>query len=140
MLELPREYVERMVGHAQDEAPNECCGIIAGQDGRAVAVYPMTNAERSPYRYRLDPKEFFLASKEIEDCGRELLAFYHSHTHSPAYPSATDVRLATGPDGTSMWPGVYYILVSLADPQQPVVRAFRIVDGAVSEEDLRITP
>ena len=140
MLELPREYVDRMVGHAQGEAPNECCGLIAGEGGRAAAVHPMTNVEHSPYRYRFDPKEFFMVSQGIEDGGRELLAFYHSHTHSPAYPSATDVRLATGPDGTSMWPGVYYILVSLADPQQPVVRAFRIVDGAVSEEELQVTP
>ena len=140
MLELSREYVDRMVGHARDEAPNECCGLIAGEDGRAVAIYPMTNVEHSPYRYKLDPKEFFTASKEIEDCERELLAFYHSHTHSPAYPSPTDVRLATGPDGTSMWPGVYYILVSLAVPEEPVVRAFRILDGAVSEEELRVTP
>ena len=140
MLELPREYVDRMVGHAQGEAPNECCGIIGGVDGRALGIYPMTNVEHSPYRYRLDPKEFLTVEREIEALGGELLAFYHSHTHSPAYPSATDVRLATGPDGTSMWPGVYYILVSLADPQQPVVCAFRIVDGAVSEEELQVTP
>ena len=134
MLELPREYVERMVGQAQDEAPNECCGLIAGEDGRAVAIYPMTNVEHSPYRYRPDPKEFYnIYFKEIEDRGRDILVIYHSHTHSPAYPSATDVRLAS-------WPDAFYIIVSLADPQQPVVRAFRIVDGAVTEEELRVTP
>ena len=134
MLELPREYVDRMVGHARDEAPNECCGLIAGEDARAVALYPMTNVEHSPYRYKLDPQEFHrIYFKEIEDHDREILAIYHSHTHSPAYPSATDVRLAS-------WPDAFYILVSLADPQEPVVRAFRILDDAVSEEELRVTP
>ena len=134
MLELPREYVDRMVGHAQADAPNECCGLIAGVDGRAVAIFPMTNVEHSPFRYKLDPKEFHsVYFNEIEDRGRDILAIYHSHTHSPAYPSATDVRLAS-------WPDAYYILVSLADPQEPVVRAFRILDGAVSEEELRTTP
>ena len=123
-----------MVGHARDEAPNECCGLIAGEDGRAVAIYPMTNVERSPYRYKLDPKEFHsVYFKEIEDRNREILVIYHSHTHSPAYPSATDIRLAS-------WPDAFYVLVSLADPQEPVVRAFRILDDAVSEEELRVTP
>ena len=123
-----------MVGHARDEAPNECCGLIAGEDGRAVAIYPMTNVEHSPNRYKLDPKEFHrVYFKEIEDRDREILVIYHSHTHSPAYPSATDIRLAS-------WPDAFYVLVSLADPQEPVVRAFRILDGAVSEEELRVTP
>lgn len=129
MLVLPREFVDEMVRHAQEEFPNESCGIIAGKDGQAVQLYRMTNVEASPYRYYMDPKQLYQVYREIEDRGWELLAIYHSHTHSPAYPSATDVRLAS-------WPDAYYILVSLQDRERPQVRAFRIVDGEVREEEL----
>lgn len=131
MLELPRRFVEEMVRHAREEDPNECCGLIAGKDGRAVRLYRITNTEHSPYRYYMDPRELYQAYREMEDRGWQLLAIYHSHTHSPAYPSPTDVRLAT-------WPDAYYVLISLEDKANPVVRAFRIVDGRVTEEELRV--
>jgi len=131
VLELPRRFVEEMVRHAREEDPNECCGLIAGKNGRAVRLYRITNIERSPYRYYMDPQELYQAYREMEERGWELLAIYHPHTHSPAYPSPTDVRLAT-------WPDAYYILISLEDKENPVVRAFRIVDGRVTEEDLRV--
>ena len=72
----------------------------------------------------MDPKELYQTTREMEDHGWDLIAIYHSHTHSQAYPSATDIRLATWPDGASIWPGSYYILVSLEDKAKPVVRAF----------------
>lgn len=131
MLELEKQYVDEMVAHALEDDPNECCGILAGHDGRVAKLYRMTNAEHSPYRYNMDPRELYLTYREIEDNGWDLLAIYHSHTHSPAYPSATDVRLAT-------WPEAVYILVSLTDHDDPSVRAFRIVDGEIAEEELRI--
>ncbi|MBI4199135.1 MAG: M67 family metallopeptidase [Chloroflexi bacterium] len=132
-VELPKRFVDEMVAHALEEDPHECCGILAGDQGRAAKLYRMTNAEHSPYRYSMDRNELFHTYKEIDDRGWDVLAIYHSHTHSPAYPSATDVRLAT-------WQESYYILVSLMDHAAPVVRAFRIVEGAITEEELRTVP
>jgi len=129
MLELPKSFIEEIIAHAREEAPNECCGIIAAKDGRAVKLFRARNAEASPYRYSVDPKDLFRIYRECEENGWEFLAIYHSHTASEAYPSPTDVRLA-------FWPEAYYILVSLQDAANPVVRAFRILDGAVSEEEL----
>ena len=129
MLTLPKEFIDEMIAHAREDVPNECCGIIAGKDGRAIKLFRGRNSEASPYFYNVDPQDLFRIHRECEDNGWEFLAIYHSHTSSEAYPSPTDVRLA-------FWPEAYYVLVSLQDPQSPVVRAFRIVDGAVSEEAL----
>ena len=131
MLELEKKYVDEMVAHALEDDPNECCGILAGHQGKGVTLYRMTNTEHSHYRYNMDPRELYMTYREIDDNGWELLAIYHSHTHSPAYPSATDVRMAT-------WPEACYILISLVDHDNPAVRAFRIVDGEITEEELRV--
>ena len=142
MLKLEARYVDEMVAHAREDDPNESCGILAGKDGQVVRLYRMTNVAQSPYRYSMDPREVFRVTWEIEGHGWEFFAIYHSHTHTEAYPSATDVRMATWlePDGTklSVWPGTYYTLVSLQDQERPVVRAFRIIDGAITEEELHV--
>jgi proteasome lid subunit RPN8/RPN11 len=129
MLTLPQKFIDEMIAHAREEAPNECCGIIAGQYGRAVKLFRARNAEVSPYRYNVDPQDLFGMHRECAEKGWEFLAIYHSHTGSEAYPSPTDIRLA-------YWPEAYYLIVSLKDPENPEVRAFRIIDGAVSEEEL----
>ena len=129
MISLPRKFIDEMIAHALEDAPNECCGIIAGQDGRAVKLFRAQNAEASPYRYNVDPKDLFRIHRECDENGWEFMVIYHSHTASEAYPSATDVRLA-------FWPEAYYVLVSLMDPEKPVVRGFRIEDGRVSEEEI----
>lgn len=131
-LTLPRSYVDEMIAHAREEAPNECCGIIAGADGRPVKLYRARNAEASPYRYNVDPQDLLRIYREADANGWEFLVIYHSHTHTEAYPSPTDVRLAA-------WPDAYYVLVSLQHPDRPVVRAFRIRDGQVTEEELHVT-
>ncbi len=138
MLEMEKRYTDEMIAHAQEDFPNECCGILAGDQSRVVKLYRMTNTEHSPYRYNMDAKELLETNREIDDKDWDLLAIYHSHTHSPAYPSHTDLRLAAWPDGGSIWPDAYYILVSLMDHSNPAVRAFRIVDGQVMEEELRV--
>jgi len=130
MLALPAQFIEDMVAHAREDAPNECCGIIAGVNGDATRLFRARNSEASPYRYSVDPKDLFRIYRECEEKDWNFLAIYHSHTASEAYPSPTDVRLA-------FWPEAYYIVVSLQDAVNPVVRAFRILDGAVVEEELR---
>ena len=87
MLYLDRKYAEEMVTHALEDDPNECCGILAGSDGEVHNLYRMVNVEASPYRYRMDPKELLNVYREIDDRGWEIIAIYHSHTHSEAYPS-----------------------------------------------------
>jgi proteasome lid subunit RPN8/RPN11 len=129
-VRIPKSIFEGMVGHAREEAPNECCGLIGGADGAATTLYRARNAEASPLRYNLDPQDQFRIMREMEERGEDLAAIYHSHTHSPAYPSQTDINLATYPDAL-------YLIVSLADPQGQL-RGFRITDGEVKEADLVI--
>jgi proteasome lid subunit RPN8/RPN11 len=128
-LPLPQSFIDEMVAHAQEDAPNECCGMIAGDKGRAVKVFRAKNAEASPYRYSVEPKDLFRIYRECEENGWSFLAIYHSHTASEAYPSATDVRLAS-------WPEAYYVVVSLQDATKPVVHAFRILEGVIREEEI----
>lgn len=128
-LSLPQSFIDEMIAHAQEDAPNECCGIIAGDGGRATKLFRAKNAEASPWRYSVEPKDLFRIFRETDENGWSFLAIYHSHTASEAYPSPTDVRLA-------MWPEAYYVLVSLKDADKPVVRAFRILEGEISEEEI----
>jgi proteasome lid subunit RPN8/RPN11 len=127
MLELGPEIKAEMIAHAREQFPKECCGLIAGVDGAPVKLVRATNTEDSEFRYRVDDRELLRFLHECEENGWEFLAVYHSHTRSEAYPSPTDVRLARN------WPDPYYILVSLQDEDSPVVRAFRITDGEISE-------
>ena len=130
-LELARGVVDEMVAHCLEGRPNEACGLIAAKDGEVVRVVRMKNAAGSPVRYSLDPAEQFAAYRMFDDEGLELAGVFHSHTHTEAYPSPTDVRLASE--------DVPYLIVSLAD-EAAVVRAFRFSktnwfdpDGEVQE-------
>ncbi len=131
MLKLPQDYVDEMIAHAKEDVPNECCGIIAGKDGEATKLYRAINAETSPYRYSVDPKDLLRIYRDLDSSGWDLLVIYHSHTHTEAYPSPTDQKLAA-------WPDALYVIVSLEDEEKPVVRAFRIQDQKESEEELRV--
>jgi proteasome lid subunit RPN8/RPN11 len=132
-VHLERQHMKEMLAHALKDDPNECCGIIAGSGGKAVRLWRTANSEHSPVRYNVDPKELLAIYKEIEDRGWDFFAVYHSHTHSPAYPSPTDIRLA------EPWPETFFIIVSLQDIAHPVARAFRINSGQVKEVPLEIT-
>jgi proteasome lid subunit RPN8/RPN11 len=131
-LHLTNEQAEEMIRHAREEYPNEACGLLAGKDGRVEKIYRMTNAEHSPVTYRLDPEEQYRAMMDMEERGWDIVAIYHSHVASPAYPSATDVRMAYYPDS-------FYVIISLADRGRPEIRAFRIVDERVEEAELVVS-
>ena len=124
---LEQGYIDQMIAHAREDVPDECCGVLLGQNGRVLQFRRCTNAEHSPYRYSVDPRELLAIDREARERDWEVVAIYHSHTHTEAYPSPTDVRLAAYPEAV-------YVLVSLQEPSQPVVRAFRIRDGVISEE------
>ena len=135
MLRIPKPITLDMIDHSQSEDPNECCGILAGKNGTVTKLYRITNTAKSPYRYLMEPQEFLNADKDSESNGSEFLAFYHSHTHSPAYPSQTDVRMAQ----QSGYFEVYYILVSLEDHDAPQIRAFHIAEsGDIVEEQFAV--
>ncbi len=132
-----------MIAHAKADAPNECCGMLAGAGGEVKRVYRIRNAEPSPVKYVMHPEDQFRVFEEVDSEGWEVLGFYHSHTFSEAYPSPTDVRLATYVDDSTgeketIWPGVIYFLVSLRDPEAPEVRGFHIEAGEITEEELTI--
>ena len=136
MIEIKRRFVEEMIEHSRLENPNECCGILAGVKGQVTKLYRIKNSTPSPYRYVMDPEEQLGAMRDADEQSLELMAFYHSHTHSLAYPSDTDVRMAT----ESGWVDFCYVLVTLEELSKPDVRFFDIsVDGDITEQRAKIT-
>lgn len=131
-LTLTRHNVEEMVAHCRRWSPEEACGILGGLNGTVTKVYCATNTDHSPKTYTLDPQDLFQIIREIDNKGWDLLAIFHSHPATRAYPSATDLRLA-------FWPESYYVIISLAD-EQPDMHAFRIVDGQISEDPIVVLP
>lgn len=130
MIYLNAEIKEELIREARKEAPNEACGILAGKEGRVERIYPMKNLEESPVSFLMDPREQLKVMKEIRNLGLQMLAIYHSHPETRAYPSARDVELA-------FYPEACYIIVSLKEKDNPVIRGFRIVEGKITQEELR---
>ncbi len=125
-LVISREFVEQMVTQCRTCYPNEACGILAGTGNKVAKVYLIPNAEPSPINYFMDPKEQFRVMKELRQDGLSMLAIFHSHPQSPAYPSAKDVSLAFYDD-------VVYLIIGLTDPESPEIRAYTIIDGVVRD-------
>ncbi len=135
MIRISQKFIDQMIEHSKSEDPNECCGILAGTNGNISKLYKIRNASPSPYRYVMDPQEMLTSIQDADENGIDLVAFYHSHTHSPAYPSETDTRMAV----ESGWVDFCYVLVSLEDEDKPVVRFYVIdSDGEVLEEETQI--
>jgi len=137
---IPQEIINKIVEHAQDELPNEACGLISqSKDKSTMQADRVTNTAKSPYRYEMSPIEMLKLEQNREKNSNNLFAIYHSHVASPAYPSPTDVRMAFFPPGETdnppMFPTTYYILVSLAN-DDPKVRAFFIRTGGEIEEEI----
>ena len=126
MLRIGAQAYAEMLAHCWSGLPLEACGLLAGSDEDVLACFPTANVAASALVYTVDPKGFLRADREAEARGLTILGVFHSHTHTAAYPSATDV--AQAPD-----PGWHYVLVGLADGL-PVVRSYRIADGNISEE------
>lgn len=129
-MRIARPLYDQIVAHAQADAPNECCGMIATRDGEAVTVYPAANAAASPLRYEIDGAEQYRIQMAIDDAGLDLGAIYHSHTRSDPVPSQTDINLA-------FYPEALYVIVGVAGPE-PDVRAFHIRDGRVTQAELHV--
>jgi proteasome lid subunit RPN8/RPN11 len=132
-MKISQALIEEMVAHARDDLPNECCGMIGGKDGEATVVRRVANSAASPLRYEMDPQEQYNALKSIEDDGGELMAIYHSHTKSAAYPSQTDVNQAVA------WPEQIYVIVSLQDRDTPDVKGYWLKDLKIADAEIVIS-
>ena len=143
MLTLAQETYDAIVAHARRDHPDEACGVVAGPEGsdRAERFIPMVNAAGSPTFYEFDSTELLALYRDMDARDEEPVVVYHSHTATEAYPSRTDIGLASEPNA-------HYVLVSTRDcfgaggnSDGPVeFRSYRIVDGVVTEEDVTITP
>ena len=144
-MRISRGVYDQILEHAREDAPNECCGLVGGNDGVAKTVYPARNSEASPLRYNLEPKDQFRIMSEMDERGEELAAIYHSHTKSEAYPSQTDINLALmdrreGGEVVGkapLFPGTIYLIASLAEGEEPL-RGFEIDEAGVTEVDLDV--
>jgi proteasome lid subunit RPN8/RPN11 len=132
VLVISRAVVDAIIGHARADHPDEACGVVAGPAGsdRPERFVPMVNAARSPTFYEFDSADLLRLYREMDDRDEEPVVIYHSHTATEAYPSRTDVSYASEPEA-------HYLVVSTRDPEQAEVRSFRIVDGEVTEEEVR---
>jgi proteasome lid subunit RPN8/RPN11 len=139
---LQAAFVQALIDQARAEQPNEACGLFIGSapaaDGGIALRYEATrNKAASPYRYEIDPQDLYRISVAADDADEVIWGIVHSHTHTPAVPSPTDIGLAFYPDAL-------YILVSLSDDEAaattgtPSVRAWRIIDGAIHEVGLDV--
>jgi proteasome lid subunit RPN8/RPN11 len=131
-MRIARSLIDEMVAHARQDLPNECCGMVGGSDGEATSVIRVENSAASPLRFEMDPQGQYDALKAIEDGGDELLAIYHSHTKSAAYPSQTDVNQAVN------WPDAIYVIVSLEDAERPDVKAYWLKDLKIADVELLV--
>lgn len=126
-LDLPTEIRDQIVTHARSDVPYETCGLLAADaTGAIVAHWPVPNADRSMTWFRMDPQAQLRAMREMDDADLEWTGVWHCHTHTEAYPSPTDI------EQSRYWPGIVAVIVSLQDVE-PVIRAFDITDGEVTE-------
>ena len=135
VLEIDQSLIDAVVAHARQDHPDEACGVIAGPTGsdRPERFIAMVNAARSPTFYEFDSMDLLKLYREMDARDEEPIVVYHSHTATEAYPSRTDITYASEP-------GAHYLLVSTREPDTEEIRSFRIVDGEVTEEELKIIP
>lgn len=131
ILKIKRPLYQTMLAHLQAEYPREACGILAGPSGQAEHLYPIDNILRSPVAYEMDPQQQLAAMLDLESQGWQMTAIYHSHPTGPERPSPTDVAQAYYPESV-------YVIVSLADRENPVARGFGIENGRFHEVTLKI--
>jgi proteasome lid subunit RPN8/RPN11 len=131
VLTLTERTWRQMIGHAYDGLPDEACGLLGGRPDTAVVerFVPTANADASSRTYSIGPEGWAAAEDVLDPLALEVIGVMHSHTHTDAYPSPTDVAKA----GNPLLAGWHYVIVSLRDPE-PVLRSFRIVDGKIDEE------
>ena len=167
MLNIPAAIIQNMIEHARELAPHECCGILSGKEGEISDCYRITNIlatmndtelarfegaklsdlqrlspeERADIAFQMDAKEMALAQRDIRSKESEMLAFYHSHTASPARPSQTDITMAMEFESYRSKLNLlepFHLIISLENPNHPITKAFRIQHSKATEISLRV--
>jgi len=131
-MRIAKSFIDEIIDHSLEDRPNECCGMVSGSEGVATEVFRALNALASPMSFSIEPNDLHRIYTTIEDRGEDLLAIYHSHTKSPAEPSQQDRNQA------KLWPDPVWLICSLADPENPVVRGWDMRDGQVVEVELGV--
>jgi len=132
MIKIPKSIYHTIIEHARREAPLECCGILGGRDGTVEKAFDLSNTEKSPTRYSMSPQQQVRVFDEMDRESLDMVAIYHSHTHTIPFPSETDVKLA-------FYPEVASVIISLEE-ETPVVKAFRIKEDAIYPEEIEVIP
>ena len=141
-LRIRESALREIIAHARQDAPDECCGLLVGPaapveppygDGPIDEAVRVTNVDRGPTRYRINPVEHVRLQKRLRGTGRAIAGAYHSHTRAPAVPSVSDLAEA-------FYPEFVYLIVSLADPERPEIRGWRIIDAIATELSLTAAP
>jgi proteasome lid subunit RPN8/RPN11 len=129
MIRIPHHIIESIISQARSELPNEACGLLVGVENEIKKQFPLTNIDHSPEHFSFDPKEQFAVLREARAEGLHIIANYHSHPETPARPSQEDIRLAYDPE-------IYYLILSLQDRENPVIKAFSIKNGKSAEIEI----
>ena len=130
MIKIPKSIYQQMVEHAKKESPLECCGILGGKDYVVQKAFELQYADQSSIRYAMAPQEQLKVFEEMEKDAMEMVAIYHSHTHTIPFPSETDVKLA-------FYPEISSVIISLKE-KDPVMKAFRIGKEAIYVEEIEV--
>jgi proteasome lid subunit RPN8/RPN11 len=130
MFRIKRGVIQAITAHANKELPNEACGYLAAENDIVSSHYELTNIDKAPDHFSMEPREQFAVVKEMRSRGQVLRAVYHSHPETPARPSAEDIRLAYDPE-------ISFVIVSLATAQ-PQIKSFLVARGEVTEETIEI--
>lgn len=130
MLRINKNVIEAIIAHAEKDLPHEACGYLAETEGLVSMHYELNNIDKAGDHFSMDPKEQFVAVKEMRSKGQRLCAVYHSHPETPARPSDEDIRLAYDPD-------ISYVIISLKG-KKPTVKSFLIKQGKVTQETIEV--
>ena len=129
-LLLAENIKRKIFARCLEDYPKEACGILAGEDNKAEVLYPLENISDSPQMcYEIETRKQLAIQKELRAKSLEMVAIYHSHTNSEAYPSAKDLELAYYPDS-------FYLIVSLINKDNPEIRAFKIKENDIKEANI----
>jgi len=132
MIRIPKSIYTTILEHAKREKPLECCGILSGRDGTVEKAFELRNKELSPVRYSMSPQDQLKVFEELEKEAMEMVAIYHSHPETVAFPSETDVKM-------SFYPDLPCIIISLRDDDHPKVKAFLIRRDGIKIEEIEVT-
>jgi proteasome lid subunit RPN8/RPN11 len=130
MILIPQSIIAGIIAQARKELPDEACGRLVGKENEVIKHYPLTNIDHSAEHFSFDPKEQFGVLREARSQGLQIIANYHSHPESPARPSEEDIRLAFDPE-------IVYIILSLQEKENPVIKAFSIRNKRVEQIEIQ---